>query len=133
MQLHNRYYHSANGKVTEAKNLFVEQNEAVKILGGDTIETKRKPRDIKQQIHALAEGKKTLDLIWVGDLLGIFQFAMCDRTFALFHNYNHKRNLRQFSATFEISIKWVFLRFYFIWVFLFPIFFMVIFPVNVKK
>ena len=105
MKLHNRYYHSANGKVTEAKNLFVEQNEAVKILAGDTIETKRKPKDIKQQIHALAEGKKTLDLIWVGDLLGIYQFAMCDRTFALFHNYNHKRNLRQFSATFEISIK----------------------------
>ena len=90
--------------MTEAKNLFVEQNEAVKILGGDKIETKRKPKDIKQQIHALAEGKKTLDLIWVGDLLGIFQFAMCDCTFAIFHNYN-KRNLRQFSATFEIGIK----------------------------
>ena len=105
MQLHNRYYHSANGKVTEAKNLFVEQNEAVKILAGDTIETKRKPKDIKQQIHALAEGKKTLDLIWVGDLLGIYQFAMCDRTFALFHNYNHKRNMRHISATFEIGIK----------------------------
>ena len=65
MKLHNRYYHSANGKVTEAKNLFVEQNEAVKILAGDTIETKRKPKDIKQQIHALAEGKRTLDLMWV--------------------------------------------------------------------
>ena len=45
--------------MTEARNHFVQQKEAVKILAGDTIETKRKPKDIKQQIYALAEGKST--------------------------------------------------------------------------
>ena len=65
LKLHNRYYNSANGKVTEAKNLFVEQNEAVKILAGDKIETKRKPKEIKLQIHALAEGKSTLGLMLI--------------------------------------------------------------------
>ena len=46
-----------NGNVTEAKKLFVEQNEAVKILAGDIIETKRKSKDIRQQIYTLTEGK----------------------------------------------------------------------------
>ena len=49
-----------DGKVTEAKQLFVERKEAVKILGGETIEKPRDPTKIHKTIQTIKEGENTV-------------------------------------------------------------------------
>jgi len=53
----------ADGQATEAKQLFVERNDAVNILAGDTIETKRKPTTIQKEISTIKEGIKRQETI----------------------------------------------------------------------
>ena len=48
---------SVDEKVTEAKQLFNERNETVKIMAGDIIETNRNSREIDKEIKTHQEGE----------------------------------------------------------------------------
>ena len=48
---------SVDEKVTEAKQLFNERNETVKIMAGDIIETNRNSREIEKEIKTHQEGE----------------------------------------------------------------------------
>ena len=47
---------SLSDKVTQAKEKFAEKIEAINILGGESIETKRKSKDVQHRIKLLQDG-----------------------------------------------------------------------------
>ena len=59
---------SVDEKVTEAKQLFNERNETVKIMAGDIIETNRNSREIEKEIKTHQEGELGRFFFFHGEL-----------------------------------------------------------------